>query len=208
MKNRKVLSVDLSSKTGYALLEILPDDSILRIESGTLKKTNLNPDLLYPENYLMWAIDTWVQIRRTIEKFNPDFISVEETTIKMTGSNNFSQKFLEWTHKYLAEYLTQEFKGQYSYFKTDQWRVIVGCNTMTAEDKLKNKMVRDYKKSGSKFAYDSDGKRISLVNKKKLNLRKANEVFGLNLIMKEIDEADALCLGLAYCFVLTKKIVK
>ena len=203
MTKARVLSLDVSSKVGWALLDILSDDSIVRLESGTLEKTNESDyrHLKYPLSYLEWSANTWQKIESLIHRCQPTHLSIEETTIKVTGSNNYSQKFLEWIHYHLATFLiANSGKYEYAYYKTDQWRVIVGCNTMTDEDKKKNKMVRDYKKANpkSRFTYDPEGKRISKVTKKDLNIRKANEVFGLNLIKKNEDEADGILLGYAF----------
>jgi len=215
---KRVLSLDISSKTGWGFFKV-STSNIRLIECGRLPKTNLDANLPYPEDYLQWASYTWQEMESLLDRFNPTHIAVEETTIKVTGSNNFSQKFLEWCHYHLATYLVNNPLLDYRYFKTDEWRKVVGCNTMTDADKKHNKLYRETKKAmpdeyktdsdgeyilkkkkkilKPKIVKDSTGKRISLVDKKDLNIRKANELFGLNLIKKDEDIADGALLGYA-----------
>lgn len=217
---KRVLSLDISSKTGWGFFEIHASKPKL-IECGRLPKTNLDASLPYPKDYLQWASYTWQEMESLIDRFNPTHIAIEETTIKVTGSNNFSQKFLEWCHFHLANYLVEHPLINFKYYKTNEWRNVVGCNQMTDADKKNNKLYREIKKAmpdeyktdekgefilnkkkkvlKAKIVKDKQGNRLSLVDKKDLNIRKANELFGLNLIKKDEDIADGALLGYALC---------
>jgi Holliday junction resolvasome RuvABC endonuclease subunit len=203
----RVLALDVSSKTGYSLFEIADNVPVLT-KYGVLQKTDLPKDVPYPEDYLQWAANTWREVESLIARFKPHQIAIEETAIKTTGSNAYSQKFLDWCHYHLATLLAEAVPPYaYTYYKTDEWRAIIGCNRMTDEDKRHNKLYRDLKKSkkGGLIKHPTTGKVISLVNKKALNIRKVNEVFGLSLIKKDEDIADAIGLGYAHCLRLTNK---
>lgn len=204
MNVERVLSLDISSKTGWTL-QVSSDSGISLEAYGRIDKS-IEPKGSYPSNYVIWAYGIYSQISDLIDSHAPDVLVIEETS---KGSNNaYSQKILEWTHFLVARVIT-EMKIKYRYFMTEEWRRIVGCNRMSKEDKLRNKEVRDYKKDFEKkhskkttVAYDKNGKRIGLVGRKHLNVRKANEIYGAQLdeplIQADEDKADALLLGYAY----------
>jgi Holliday junction resolvasome RuvABC endonuclease subunit len=203
MTPKRVLSLDMSSKTGWAL--IVSDDKGISLEEyGMIQKT-AEPEGQYPANYVDWAYQVFGEIDQLIDHLHPDVLVIEET---VAGSKNvYSQKILEWIH-FLVAKMIKESKIEAVYMLTGSWRAETGC-LMSNEEKKKNKAVREYKKkiekeTGTKptVAYDINGKRIGLVGKKHVNVRRANEVFGAflrePLRKKDEDEADALML--AYCY--------
>jgi len=208
---RRVLSLDMSSKTGWALVTSSETGYELE-ESGIIAKSS-EPPGKYPGNYVDWAYQVFGQIQKLIERLKPNVLVIEET---VAGSKQvYSQKILEWIHFLVAKYI-KESNIEAIYMLTGTWRSEVGC-IMTKAEKDKNKAVREYKakvekETGTKpmAAYDINGKRIGLVNKKHVNIRRANEVFEKflkrPLQKKDEDEADAMLL--AYCYHLrrTRKI--
>lgn len=202
MTPKRILSLDLSSKTGWAII-VSKDSGIELEEFGVIQKTS-EPPGQYPSNFVEWAYQIFGEIDALINKFKPDILVIEET---VAGSKAvYSQKILEYSHFLLAQKI-KESGIEAVYLLTGQWRAETQC-IMSSEEKKKNKAVRDYKKSIEKetgvkpmAAYDINGKRIGLSTKKHVNIRRANEVFGKflkePLRKKNEDECDALML--AFC---------
>lgn len=198
MKPEKILSLDLSSKTGWSV-QTSSDEGIRLDHYGRIEKT-YTPSGEYPSNFVIWAYDIFNELEKLVEAYKPDILVVEETS---KGSKNaLSQKILEWVHFLLAKHIKDNgLKSRY--LLTEEWRRIVGCNKMTKDDKKRNKEVRTYKKvNKTSISYDSNGKRIGLVGRKHLNVRKANEMYKdflpEPLIMAQEDVADSLLLAGAY----------
>lgn len=203
MISKRILSLDMSSKTGWGLVVSSIDGYVLE-EYGMIPKTS-EPPGKYPANYVDWAYQVFGEIQKLIERLKPDILVIEET---VAGSKQvYSQKILEWIHFLVAKFI-KESKIEAVYLLTGTWRSEVGC-MMSPEEKKRNKAVREYKKAKEKetgtkptAAYDINGKRIGLVNKKHVNVRRANEVFEKflkrPLQKKDEDEADAMLL--AYCY--------
>lgn len=198
MKSERVLALDISSKTGWSL-QVSSADGMMLEQYGQIPKSS-EPVGTYPSNYVMWAYQCFGEILELIETHAPDVLVIEETS---KGSKNaMSQKILEWIHFLLAR-LIKETSIKCYFLLTEEWRRVVGCNRMTKEDKARNKEVREYKKvNKTSVSYDKKGKRIGLINRKHLNVRKANELYKSflkePLIMAQEDTADSLLLGMAY----------
>lgn len=203
MTPKRVLSLDMSSKTGWSLITSA-DEGYSLVESGIIAKSS-EPAGKYPANYVDWAYQVFGEISKLIERLKPDVLVIEET---VAGSKQvYSQKILEWIHFLVAKFI-KESNIEAVYMLTGTWRSEVGC-IMTKEERNKNKAVREFKAKVQKetgvkpmAAYDINGKRIGLVNKKHVNIRRANEVFEKflkkPLQKKDEDEADAMLL--AYCY--------
>lgn len=199
MKPLRILSLDMSSKTGWSV-QTSSDEGLALEAYGVIAKTS-EPKGTYPETYVRWAYSCFIEVVSLIDTYAPDVLVIEETA---SGSkNNYDQKILEWIHFLVARLITQT-KIEAKYYMTEEWRRIVGCNKMSDADKKRNKEVREYKKKHptSKLARDINNKVIGLVGKKHLNVRKANELYGKYLkeplIMKNEDEADALLLAASF----------
>lgn len=197
MQDERILSIDLSSKTGWAST-VSSVDGIALEEYGTLPQIH-KPDGSYPSDYVLWAHACFNAIYQLIERFAPQVLVIEET---VAGSKAvYSQKFLEWTHFLLASYI-KESNIKSMYLLTGAWRSEVGAK-MTKEESDHNKAVKKYKdKNNTSIAYDINGKRIGKKTKKHINVRRANEVFGKflkePLRKKDEDTADSLLLGFCY----------
>jgi hypothetical protein len=200
-QNERILALDVSTKTGWSLLDSDGKDFTL-IEYGKIDKTS-EPDGQYPANFVQWASDIFFHINLLIEKHKPNVLVIEETA---SGSKSiYSQKILEWIHFLLANYI-KECSMKAVYLMTEQWRRETGC-LMSKEESKHNKQVKTYKmKAGTNIAYDINGKRIGKITRKHVNIRRANEVFSKFLSeplrKKDEDTADSLLLG--YCYHLRK----
>ena len=196
MDTKRILSIDLSTKTGWAL--VISSDSGIQLEDYGMIPQIPQPGGPYPSSFVDWAYLVFNGIEGLIGKFNPDMLAIEET---VAGSKAvYSQKILEYSHFLLAKHI-KESNIESTYLLTGAWRSEVGCK-MTKEESSHNKEVRAYKaKHGAKIARDINGKRIGKLTKKHINIRRANEVFGEflrePLRKKNEDEADALLLAFA-----------
>lgn len=197
MESKRVLSLDMSTKTGWALI-ISEKDGYTLEEYGQIAQIP-EPPGQYPSNFIDWAYALYGKIVELVDRLAPDVLVIEETA---SGSKNiYSQKILEWLH-FLVAKMIKECHIEATYLLTEQWRRETGC-VMSKEEKKKNKEVRAYKKTHNvSIAYDKDGKRVGIVGRKHVNVRRANEVFGEflrePLRKKDEDTADSLLLGYAY----------
>ena len=191
----------MSTKTGWAHLDITKDKCEL-VECGVLNQIPIPKGIEYPSNYLAWSELCFLAILEIVEKVQPEFIVIEETA---KGSrDSFIQKILEWIHYRMAQQLSAEMAGScikgYRYFLTEEWRRIAGCQQSKEEKRNNAKRSRLKKKleKGATVIKDAEGKRLGKIGKKHVNVRRCNEVFGTNFILKQEDQADAALLGYAY----------
>ena len=130
---KRVLSLDMSSKTGWALI-VSSDEGFKLEEYGMIQKSS-EPLGKYPANYVDWAYQVFGEIMKLIERFKPDVLVIEET---VAGSKQvYSQKILEWIHFLVASFIKSS-NIEAVYQLTGTWRAEVGC-VMTNEEKKKNK---------------------------------------------------------------------
>jgi Holliday junction resolvasome RuvABC endonuclease subunit len=204
MIEERVLSLDMSSKTGYATIISGPRGMVLE-DYGTVPQIH-QPDGPYPDSFVDWAYLLYGKVLELIERFAPDVLVIEETS--KGSKNSYSQKILEFLH-FLVAKLIKDTGIKSVYIMSEQWRREIGCH-MSKEEKLRNKEVREYKKKNkSKIAYGKDGKRIGLIGRKHVNIRRAMEIFGDQLReplkRKDEDLADALDLCACYHYRKIKK---
>lgn len=196
MKER-VLSLDISTKTGYALL--ISDESGIELEDWGQMPQIPQPDGPYPHSFVDWAYKCFEKIVELIDRLAPDVLVIEETA---SGSKSaHSQKILEFIHWNVAKFI-KDTGIRATYVLTEQWRRETGCK-MTKEESKHNKEVKKYKeKNETKIAYNEDGKRVGKIGRKHVNVRRANEVFGQFLpeLLRKKDEDTADALLLAYCY--------
>jgi len=197
VNSERILSLDMSTKTGWALLVSEKDGYFLE-EYGQVPQIP-EPPGQYPSNYIDWAMTLYGKVIELVDRLAPDVLVIEETA---SGSRNiYSQKILEWLH-FLVAKMVKECHIKTVYMLTEQWRRETGC-VMSKDEKKRNKEVRAYKKNHDvSIAYDKEGKRVGIVGRKHVNVRRANEVFGEflrePLRKKDEDTADALLLAYAY----------
>ena len=199
----RILALDISTKTGWSLLESDGKDFKL-LDYGKIDKTS-EPEGQYPINFVEWAESVVDEILSIISTQRPDVLVIEETA---SGSKSiYSQKILEWIHFLVANHIRNvHYKYKSVYLLTEQWRRETGC-LMSKDESKRNKDVKKYKeKAGTNIAYDINGKRIGKITRKQVNVRRANEVFSKflkePLRQKDEDTADSLLLG--YCYHLRK----
>jgi hypothetical protein len=206
------ISLDLSTKPGWAIFKreenIYKAEKDLtweRVDSGTLFPDKEISDFgTYPENYVEYSkyiIDRlldFIASKQSENGLNVDWDTmifiVEETT---PGRNNYAQRILEFLHFYLIESL-MKYNSKIVYLRTGSWKSIVSAKQTKEEQKKNAKIARIKKKTGKKLAKDESGKVMGRITRKHVSVRVANQTFGLNLILKNEDEADALNMAQAY----------
>lgn len=202
MNTERVLSLDVSTKTGYCL-GVSSNNGLILEAYGTLDKIHCPEEEAYPGSYVTWAYKCFALIEELIERLSPDLLIIEEVT---KSKNAFSQKILDWIHFLLAKFI-QETGIKNIFFQTGEWRREVGSYMNDAE-KTRNKEVKEYKKkNGTKLARDINNKVIGKITKKHVTVRLVNEVFKNQLdkplIIKQEDTADGI--ALMYCYHLRRK---
>ncbi len=197
MEKERILSLDMSTKTGYSVM--ISSSEGAQLESYGMIPAIHQPEGKYPGVFVDWAELVFGEVDSLIKKFKPDVLVIEETCAGSKGV--YTQKILEYSHFLLARFIRDS--GIKSvYLLTGAWRSEVGAK-MTKEESKHNKYVKEYKEEHkSKFAYDIKGKRIGKLTKKHINIRTANDIFGkflkAPLRKKNEDEADAILLS--YCY--------
>lgn len=198
MKDERILALDMSTKTGWALM--VSGDAGLVLESyGKIPQIHQPTAGQYPGNFVDWAYLIYNSIVEIIDAQAPDVLVIEETA---AGSKAiYTQKILEWMH-FLVAKMIKECQIKTVYLMTEEWRRATGC-LMSKEESKRNKEVRKQKlATGTSIARDINGKRIGKITRKHVNIRRANEVFGKflkePLRKKDEDTADSLLLG--YCY--------
>jgi hypothetical protein len=197
LKPERVLTLDISTKTGYALT-ISSDEGIHLEACGQIPKIEC-PDERYPDSFVSWAYLCYDEIEKLVKAHTPTVLVVEETAANSKSSH--SQKILEFIH-FLVARLIKEIAIKSIYLQTGQWRKEAN-SYMNPDEKKHNKEVSKYKvKNKTKIAYDINGKRIGKITKKHVAIRRANEVFGKYfdkpLRKKDEDLCDSLMISLAY----------
>ena len=198
MNSERVLTLDISTKTGYNVITS-SDEGIFLEEHGQIAKIACPEDERYPDSFVTWAYLCYSEIEKIFDKFAPDAIVIEETAANSKSSH--SQKILEFIH-FLVAKLVKETGIKCTYIMTGVWRKEAN-SVMNEEEKKHNKEVAKYKKNNkTDIAYDITGKRVGKKTKKHVAIRRANEVFGKYfdkpLRKKDEDLCDSLMISLAY----------
>jgi len=205
-----VIGLDLSTKPGYA---ILADGE--RLASGTSRPPSPLSSMKgeYPFTYvgftqsvvenLLYKVMTHIQFSK-LQNSDVDVIVIEETT---ASSQNYSQKILEFIHYEFLKTVTAIFpEAKVVYIRDLVWKKANDAH-MNAEEKKNNlKLSRLKKKKAEEnpnlkkiiVKKDTDGTPIKKVSRQDAYIRKANEIFSLDLKLENEDEAAALLLARAY----------
>lgn len=194
----KVLGLDLSSKSGWAVIEKHSDSGNHLSDLGLIE---LGTPILgfgnYPWSYVAAAKKQAEAVAALVAKTLPDIIVIEETNL---GKNRYSQKFLEFLHLTLLQTIPDGFKRQVVYISSSAWRSALMLS-MSAADRKNNTKLSKAKKTAAQAGAKLDKKALGIkgrINKKHLAVRYVNATYDLQLKMKDNDIADAICLATAY----------
>lgn len=191
----KILALDVSTNTGFAVLE--DSNPVFISASGTIRLDKTKKEFGdYPLNFVYSSKSMVDRIVQEVHATEPDVVVIEETN----GSRNrFVQKQLEFIHAFLIKSLYEDFGIIPIYVNTSDWRKILDIH-MTNQDKKNNAKISKANRMGRKRSNEIK-KTLGIkgkTTKKHLAVRFVNEQFNLDLKMKNNDEAEAICLGLAY----------
>jgi len=180
----RVLALDLSTKTGWAVF----DDGVYITSGGTEKvfvddfNVNAEPNRSpkYPFNIIDAAAEVAAQALALLDEHAPDRVVIENT---VKGRNRNTQRCLEFIHS--AVLIALRPRVALSYMDPSEWRKVVDMR-LSAEQKKNNRDV-------------SAGKKRGRIGKKHLSVNMVNEKYNLGLKLKDNDRADAILLGLGFC---------
>jgi hypothetical protein len=198
-----VLALDVSTKAGWALFERRPGQEPVLKDSGAVAASfkPMDREEPYPLKYRLAADSMAGKLMSLVFQHQPEEIVVEETN---RARAVYSQKLLEWIHLYLQQHLHDQDPPmeEAKYVRTGVWRHALGLKKppeAKRNDQLLKK-ARDMAAAGQ----CSLAKAKKLVgirgkwNKKMLAVDFVNAQYGLGLKLKDNDQAEAICLGLAY----------
>lgn len=217
----KLLGLDISTKAGWAVLDSVEGGPPALKASGLVEKTKKNvleygP---YPGCYKLAARDISSQLLALIGTHKPDVVVIEETN---QGKNRYTQKLLEFIHKDVIdgwddgsasyevevpchacpEQHKRDFYPKLVYISTGIWKHALGLKK--PKDAKKNdellKQAKGMAAAGTMTLAQAK-KKLGIKgkwNKKMLAVNLVNETFGLNFKLKNNDEAEAMCLVLAF----------
>jgi hypothetical protein len=188
----KLLSLDLSSKTGFAFFVDGKPQAW-----GTLFPDKTTKDFgSYPGNFVTWAKYTINRLFNEVilKYWDPDVEIVSEET--NSSKQSLSQKQLEYLHFCLNERL-QVMSASISYVRSGEWRKFTESKMSKEEKALNAKIARIKKQTGKKLA-KIDGKVVGRKGRKHVAIRRVQELFGIEMQRKDEDAADGLLLGLGY----------
>lgn len=203
---RTVLSLDLSSHSGFALLHE-HDGKVTLSELGTI---HLSRDRVadYGEFPYCYIDAAWEMAGVIVSKINQiqaegtvlDAVVVEETN--GGRANSYSQKLLEYIHCcFLTSLKSVSRRPPVYYLSTGTWRSKLGLKLSKAQREnnrkvgAANRSARDA--GGKKKAREAVGVR-GRVTPKHLVVDFVNQKWGLKLLQKNNDAADAAAVGLAW----------
>jgi len=177
----KVLGLDMSTHTGWAILDI--NGQILHTGIIERKPVGNHTASNYPINFIDMAISLAYSINQIIRLNGIDLVVIEETN--QMARNRYDQKKLEFIHFAVNDMLFKNYNGKVErcYLSTSEWKKLLHIK-MSKEDKAHNKLVRAKKAKGK-------------ITSKHLSVREINKFYGLDLLIKDNDIADAIALASA-----------
>jgi Holliday junction resolvasome RuvABC endonuclease subunit len=201
----KVLALDLSSSTGWALVDT---DETTVLDGVTLPKLLdcgvLQTDLRvkdygnYPFSLLNAAKAFSDMCLKKVEETDPDVIIIEELVL---GRNRMSQKFLGYLHCLVLQGLPNKYLDKVFYVNPSEWRKALKIG-LTKEDKKLNTKLSQAKSLAKKRKVKLDRKALGIrgrFGKKHASIRWVNAAYNKELKVKDDDIADAICQAASYC---------
>lgn len=192
-----LLGLDISTKTGYALIESSSSVGEDLLELGLL--TVPDQDGPYPYTYIRRSHQMAEKILAIVDAKQPKLAVIEETN---PARNAYGQKLLEWIHFLVVEGLSHR-NIPIVYLRTGIWRQKLEAKLTPEDRKTNQKLNRLKEKAGGDAetlrALKKENGIRGKVSRKAPALRIVNELYPtLGLKAKDNDKADALCLCLAY----------
>lgn len=176
----KILGLDVSTKTGFAVIE---DGNL--ISEGLIKAERVDYfDRAEDFSILSRAQKMVDEIHSLIKQCKPDMIFIEQTN---AGKFRSAQKQLEFIH---CTFLLSLLRFQDT--DTDYVRNLRYVDTSKWRSTLEIKLTKDQRKHNKKVKEKSARGKIT---PKHLAVAWANQTYGLSLKLKDNDRADAIALA-------------
>jgi hypothetical protein len=197
----KVLVFDISGSTGWAEFDSKNPGQPVAYGIITIDKAAKKFDH-HPWGYVQAAVQLANRLVLKVHERGPDVIVVEETN---GARARFTQKFLEYCHFAFLWQLNRSLRAyverpEVVYVNTSDWRRKMDVR-LTDDDKRQNARLSRNKRKAKEQGTKLDKKALGIrgrVTIKHVAIRRANDLFGLGLIAKDDDIADALLIGSAY----------
>lgn len=194
----KILCLDISTKTGWAVLRGEPADGVVpevvvhgRLTLQALGLANVAAAGDYPWGFLGVGHLFADAFDRLYREHQPDAIVIEDTS---ESRNRYAQKLLEFIHCIVLQKFAGLRHDLIVYIPVGYWRSALELR-LNKDDKKNNAAISKAKKEGvAKKDLGLKGR----VTKKHLALRFVAATFGLKFKVKDNDIADAICLGVGY----------
>jgi hypothetical protein len=196
MRATKVLALDLSTNTGWAVIDASSGSPAV-VDKGNVTNKVKTVVGKYPYNYIDNANIIADAVLVLAADHQPSAIVIEETN---KGKSRYTQKTLEFIHFAVLSRLRAKFGDQVFYVNTSNWRKSLNVQ-LSAADKKANQKLSRAKAKAKKDGIKLDKKALGIkgrITKKHLAVRVANSTFNLKLVQKDNDIAEAILLGLAY----------
>ena len=199
LPSMRVLAFDISTKTGWALLEGEMGKNPTLVDRGCVKlKGTVKECGVYPWNYVKAAQEIADELKALVDAHKPDGIVIEETN---KSRARYSQKALEFIHCAFLELMYDKtYPPTVAYISSSEWRKTLGQG-LTSDQKNANKRLSKAKSAAKRNGEAINKKELGIVGKvtkKHVSVQWVNENFGLSLKMCENDVADAICEGASY----------
>lgn len=191
-----ILALDISTKTGYAVFDTANPELLIATDVVDWKeKSPLSlkyKGTKHPADFLWFVSQYTRELIMAIASYNSDVLVTEQTN---KGRNRWSQKLLEWIH-----YIICDNFPKMVYMDTSEWRKILGIR-LSKDEKKTNRRITKANRTDKALA-EQEGRKKKIVkgktDTKKLAIRYAENRFGLDMMVKDNDQADAICIGMAY----------
>lgn len=183
----RILGLDLSTKPGLVVADHDGSGKLPDIVERESYKINSSPAFPYGAIENAHAVADIVE--EWVVKHRPDEIVIEQTN---KGKNRYSQKQLEFVH-YAVLTRLKPFGITIKYIDTSEWRRVLGQH-MSKDDKKNNAKVSKAKKTENFHAAKKAAGVRGKITPKHLALRWVKDNYGIDLLMKENDIADAICI--------------
>ena len=204
IKNKfRLLSLDISSRTGWAIFDA--DGSNITLNSYSnidfkkltpLKMKYKADETNHPYDFIDFSLMVAGSMLDIIKAQNITHIVIEQTN---SGRDRYRQKLLEFLHYALADLIRKSgLEISINYMDTSEWRGYLEIR-LSKEERKNNKVLAKQKANGE--IKIMKGK----MDAKKLALKYVKDNFDLDFKMKENDIAEAICMGLSFLKKLKEK---
>lgn len=201
----RVLALDIAGKTGWAVFDTGRGQTA-RDQLEAFGVLDIGQSIFefpgpYPNNVRAASTKVGLAAINKAKAVRPDVVVIENTNL---GKSRTHQRFLEWAHLVFLDLVETDFPipeiPKVIYLSSSTWRHALGLKASKADAKNNRiaKKIRELTNPEMRAELRKTTGVKGKIGKKHLAVRRVNEVYGLQLKMKDDDIADAISLGEAY----------